>query len=171
MNSLTTERRYWKNKMLFYWHYKPWVSNIFPLNLFFWTTTQCNLESQLRVPHNVENMSGSQSSIPVKGGTYTAEPRSCTKPHRFPFLCPLYYQAGQKYLASFCILFFFPLSCQNHYKIGGKLSETEDTLNLPHLRDGHTTYMICRSEAFHHCLYNSKTPFGSFSPCSRDGYK
>lgn len=31
--------------------------------------------------------------------------------------------------------FFLYLSCQNHYKIGGKPSETEATLNLPHLMD------------------------------------
>lgn len=113
MNSLTTDGKYWKNKMLFYWHYKPRVSYIFPLNLFFWTTNQCNLESQLRVPHNVENMSGSQSSIPMNSGACAAEPGSCTKPHRSPFLCPLCYQTGKKYLASFCRLY---LSCQNHYK-------------------------------------------------------
>lgn len=98
MNSLTTDGKYWKNKMLFYWHYKPWVSYIFPLNLF-WSTNQCNLESQLRVPHNVESMSGSHSSIPMKGGT-------CAKTPEVSISLPTLLSNKAK-ISGFCRLFGF----------------------------------------------------------------
>lgn len=86
------------------------------------------------------------------------------EPHGFPLLCAsahLVIKQGQKHLASFC-RFVFSLSRQNHYKIGGKLSEIDVTLNLPHLTDQHsvhTYYLSWWGQVWRLSLLWHKTPW------------
>lgn len=87
-------------------------------------------------------MSGSQSSILMKGGTCAAEPGSWDQnPTGFHFSAHFVIKQGKNIWLPFVDCFFLYLSCQNHYKIGGKLSETEATLNLLHLTDWQTVHL------------------------------
>lgn len=191
-NSLITGGKYWNHKMLLSCTTKPdlhfYIKSVLLNHKPMWSGRSTVLHVMNKYG------SGGQSSIPRRGDTCAAGTGS-----RAPWVS----------LPSKNKNIWLP----SHYKIGGKLSETEVTFYLPHLTDQHTVHMIClnggRSEDFHQYgiktllsfpsfwewnpsaelhnsvwvrpsglrkaakdqLCNSKAPFDSFHPHSRDGYK